>query len=494
MGFDLPRSARHLVTGLLVAAAAQAEVAHGIEYAGAFPAPARWYSLSLSKVGGTYAAQHMALVLLPMEAEPTAASVVALAETARARLNSSFCAEVDLGATLEPGALTPAVNASRPGCYELHLDSSWATSSFRIDNGAAHTHLVLFTEHLLSEFRASAAIDGAVRDSAGGSVYYEVELDVHELAGEVYEEVPEAARPWGEAIGAALLTCAATLSGVILLAPGISFVAKKWADSFEAILTAFAAGALLSAAFNLLLYEATHLIATGTESENETTWRWGACVLGGFATSGAIDIFASALAHSSAKRASSRARRRTAKDGTETPSVESLGDHAHAHGEGCGGEEGGCTHEHGHGGADSSEGSEDDAHAPQHEHGHAAHALQGQEAVRGLRVGQVQLDVKEVDEVKEMPPCSHGHVHPHALVRSKTVRYRVLGGVLIGDAMHNLCDGVFMGAAFLTCGVSFGWSVAGASIAHEVAQEISDYVVLTSPHQVQCKTTSLLTS
>lgn len=60
---------------------------------------------------------------------------------------------------------------------------------------------------------------------------------------------------------------------------------------------------------------------------------------------------------------------------------------------------------------------------------------------------------------------------------------RIVGGVLLGDFMHNLCDGVFIGTAFLNCGPSFGWSVCGSSIGHEIAQELSDYLVLTSAVQ-----------
>lgn len=62
-------------------------------------------------------------------------------------------------------------------------------------------------------------------------------------------------------------------------------------------------------------------------------------------------------------------------------------------------------------------------------------------------------------------------------------RARVLGGVLIGDSLHNLCDGIFMGFAFLSCGTSFGWVVCISSGAHEIAQVLADFIVLTSPHQ-----------
>jgi len=59
-------------------------------------------------------------------------------------------------------------------------------------------------------------------------------------------------------------------------------------------------------------------------------------------------------------------------------------------------------------------------------------------------------------------------------------RSRIIGGVLIGDFFHNLCDGFFIAAAFRGCGDSFGWGVALATILHELPQEIADYAILTS--------------
>jgi zinc transporter ZupT len=58
-------------------------------------------------------------------------------------------------------------------------------------------------------------------------------------------------------------------------------------------------------------------------------------------------------------------------------------------------------------------------------------------------------------------------------------RARLIGAVLIGDFVHNLCDGFFIGAAFKGCGTDFGWKVAVATVLHEIPQELADYAVLT---------------
>ena len=57
--------------------------------------------------------------------------------------------------------------------------------------------------------------------------------------------------------------------------------------------------------------------------------------------------------------------------------------------------------------------------------------------------------------------------------------------VLLGDFMHNLVDGFFIGFGFMMCKDSFGWMITGTTIGHEIAQEIADYLVLTDAQSGQ---------
>jgi len=66
-------------------------------------------------------------------------------------------------------------------------------------------------------------------------------------------------------------------------------------------------------------------------------------------------------------------------------------------------------------------------------------------------------------------------------------RTRVLCGILLGDFLHNTCDGLFIGTAFLSCGSTMGWSVTAAAVYHELAQELADYVLLTDPKKGNLK-------
>lgn len=49
--------------------------------------------------------------------------------------------------------------------------------------------------------------------------------------------------------------------------------------------------------------------------------------------------------------------------------------------------------------------------------------------------------------------------------------------VLVGDSVHNFCDGIIIAAAFLA-DVQLGIVTAVAIVAHEIPQEVGDYIVL----------------
>lgn len=68
-----------------------------------------------------------------------------------------------------------------------------------------------------------------------------------------------------------------------------------------------------------------------------------------------------------------------------------------------------------------------------------------------------------------------GHEHHHHFDERQAGR----GGwsVLVGDSIHNFCDGIIIAAAFLA-DVQLGMVTAAAVIAHEIPQEVGDYIVL----------------
>lgn len=67
------------------------------------------------------------------------------------------------------------------------------------------------------------------------------------------------------------------------------------------------------------------------------------------------------------------------------------------------------------------------------------------------------------------------HAHHHGFDAEQAGR----GGwaVLVGDSIHNFCDGIIIAAAFLA-DTRLGLVTAAAVIAHEIPQEVGDYIVL----------------
>jgi zinc and cadmium transporter len=69
----------------------------------------------------------------------------------------------------------------------------------------------------------------------------------------------------------------------------------------------------------------------------------------------------------------------------------------------------------------------------------------------------------------------HGHDHGHAHDQARKQASGTL--VLVGDALHNVLDGVLIAAAFLT-DVHLGIVTALAIMAHEIPQEVGNFAVL----------------
>jgi zinc and cadmium transporter len=75
------------------------------------------------------------------------------------------------------------------------------------------------------------------------------------------------------------------------------------------------------------------------------------------------------------------------------------------------------------------------------------------------------------------PHGHHDHNHNHAQLQ-EAARKKASGAlVLVGDALHNVLDGVLIAAAFLT-DVHLGLVTAIAIMAHEIPQEVGNFAVL----------------
>ena len=71
----------------------------------------------------------------------------------------------------------------------------------------------------------------------------------------------------------------------------------------------------------------------------------------------------------------------------------------------------------------------------------------------------------------------HEHTHDHSQLHDDARRRASGSLVLVGDALHNVLDGVLIAAAFLT-DVHLGIVTALAIMAHEIPQEVGNFAVL----------------
>lgn len=329
------------------------------EWAGTFDTPEAKYVWTAQSVDGAYVDPGMKIVFLPV-ADSTATTLSA--EEAEGKHSMGMtCTDVNNG-----GSMTPQEDK----CYKIVFDTNLHTNSYSIDTTGVSA-IAIFAEHVPTEFERSSHY---IQDVHGDDIEPVAELPV--------PPPPPAKgdKPWGETIGATFLVCICTLIGVVLAVPMFAKLAADHPTALCALANAFASGAILAAAFYLMLYEATHLIIMDKEA-HATAW-WGSMILLGFLTANILDT-----------------------------------------------------------------------------------------AVQMV----VKLPAAASSDTEKGVVSGPGN--PNQL--------RVLSGVLLGDIVHNFVDGIIIGAAFLgsACDANKAWGITAATVGHELAQELSDYLVLTDPNQ-----------
>jgi UTP--glucose-1-phosphate uridylyltransferase len=225
---------------------------------------------------------------------------------------------------------------------------------------------------------------------------------------------------WGVTIGACVVVWLVTFVGVVFITMSMLNVNVAKMDFYGKL---FAAGALLGTSFCIILLEAGHYIESNSSlDEAESHGHWAAMVLTGFLTPLVVELISKSIY--------------------------------------------GCASEHtitAHG-------------SPVAQAPAAPEAPAGDKilVVREEGMQPLEIDLAQVKQIRA----------EEATYTETTQRTRVVYAVLVGDFFHNFCDGIFIGAAFKSCSVSFGWTVASITIAHEVIQELADFLVLTKAAQL----------
>ena len=62
---------------------------------------------------------------------------------------------------------------------------------------------------------------------------------------------------------------------------------------------------------------------------------------------------------------------------------------------------------------------------------------------------------------------------------NKIINYSLALSILVGDSIHNFCDGIFIGVAFNACDNTTAYTIVFVTLYHEIAQELADFFLLT---------------
>jgi len=269
---------------------------HAFEWAGIFSTPGNTYTWTAQKTenNGTmaYAETTMKLVAIPVStADET--TLHAVEHQGDAAIQQSTCSALSAGEVIVPGT-----NA----CYNLVFDQDTWQTLYTV-NTTGINGVAFFAEHFPTEFENDAHY---LKDPSAEDIEPLAELpEAVVQATSPSPAVAEKDTPWGEGIGASIIVNFVALIGIIMMIPALSKAIKNYHVEAEGILGAFAAGAILSCAFFLLLFEATHLVATGWQEEVDVLWRWGTMILAGILLPSIIHSFASISGTWMARKANS---------------------------------------------------------------------------------------------------------------------------------------------------------------------------------------------
>ena len=311
--------------------------------------------------------------------------------------------------------------------------------------------------------------------------------DDHDHGSETSELRAGDSKPWSEVILASLLINMTSLIGLLFVVCGLA--AKKDSTGFLSskllthnIIPAFAAGALLATCVFLIIPEAILLLTAhavenydadahaghdhrNLEEDEEghddhedhvdvdvpVAWRFGASLLGGFL----LPLISSLIfPHVSPEEADKRESEVSA---TEATSLK----HDVAVPAGKKSEEVLYDAD-----ADADQAPRKSRHSSMHSAGTGFMTVgEGDES-------KLHGDVEANDEIQVK-------VGDKTLAVVAPVDYSLAASILLGDFFHNFTDGVFVGTAFLLCNRQLAITIAAATVYHELAQEIADYLLLT---------------
>lgn len=326
-------------------------------------------------------------------------------------------------------------------------EDSWLTLySIYLPHVSGH-YMAVFAEHDPHEFTLQGVHNEEEEEEE--NTYFLRDIHGHvfrplvEIEGEHTYDLEEAHsdKDWGQIMGGVIVVWLVTFIGLIFVVVPLHIQQSKSIDWYLNYWgKKFAAGALLGTAFNLILLESSALIGSynnGNIEESKVSGYWGAMILCGFVTSFIVElVFDAVIFQVKSNEPTAILPVATQQHNCEKESFPVVAAHS------------------------------TEANVSKLEEGHEGQIVPADDNVLG-----------KTDEVSKKEVVSN--TSNSCMDYLTPDRVRIISAILVGDFFHNFCDGIFIGAAFISCGNSFGWTVATVSIFHEIIQELADFLVLT---------------
>jgi zinc transporter ZupT len=115
-----------------------------------------------------------------------------------------------------------------------------------------------------------------------------------------------------------------------------------------------------------------------------------------------------------------------------------------------------------------------------HECKHATHQGAAAEADGDEELADEDVQESALARSSSNKPTTTLTTTPHQSNNNTSATMPLMLSILIGDGIHNFTDGVFLANAFLLCSRDIAWTIVATTIYHELAQELADYIVLTT--------------
>ena len=343
--------------------------------------------------------------------------------------------------------------------YKLKMDTESPISVFHLtgfeENANHQAPYVIFSQHKLTEFEGNA---GHYLKTIKGDDIEALASEPETTTAAAKKSLTPSTQYAGQAIGASVLITLIGAIGLIIVYPCYKAGKKEYVETMNEMAQMFAGGALLTTAFMLIIPEAFHSMQLAHPKDDvRVTLGVSTTVLSGILTGMLICMTSHLLAGEHSKTSSNKCKN------DQKTEIELKN----------------CCQQ-----VEKVEKEKDEK--------ELTNVYQPEDVENGTTSTTIPTTISTISTTPSTISTTPSTTSSSATSSTNlnitsnekffTCRPNIWTSaaysVLVGDFFHNFADGIAVGVAFRTCGPQFGWVVTVGAIAHEVSQEVADFLIL----------------